>query len=286
MTINKIFRFILFLLLVAFYYSKGISLAASSNEELSTTARLYLGQLFSPDERKRVNAALKLSNYKSKIVVENLLSALIKERSEIVKRIIIRSLGQISSEEALPLILDLISNEAIGVRVEAMRTAVKYNSSLVVDAVIRQLKDESPLIRQNAVLCLGKAEPYDDRIVNELINALNDISASVRVAACQSLAEKKSNPAMEHLYRVLSEDRSNIVRKSAAIAIGNIPGDNAKDYLLIALRDKSPEVRINAAKSISLHGLNTGVVEAIEAIKSSNSQIRIIACDIIGLSGN
>lgn len=252
---------------------------------LSPAVQVLLGRLFSSNERERINAALKLANYRHPRVVEGLIVAIEKDSSEMVKRVVLRSLGQIGNFEALPVILSSISSDSRGIKVEAMRSAINFSTPSVSRAIIKQVDSPNPLIRQKAITYLGRIKPNNSGIVEIIIERLQDISEGVRVAACQVLAYKRVIRAVNQLSGILYEDKSEVVRRYAAEALGMINGIQAKDILKKALDDSSPLVRITVSRSLAIIGSKRGMVEAIEAIKSPDARIRVMACETLGIVG-
>ncbi|MFC2061867.1 HEAT repeat domain-containing protein [Elusimicrobiota bacterium] len=254
-------------------------------KELSPSAQILLGKLYSPGERDRIRAAAKLANYQHPDVIRGLISAVKNESSEMVKRVILRSLGQMEDKQALPVILTYINSSSQGIQIEALGAAVNFSSSSVKEAVLEKADSPNPIVRQKAVIYLGKLKQNNHAVYNKLIERLDDISEAVRVAACKVLGDKQLKKSVEKLSEILSQDRSEVVRKYAATALGKIKVKGAQTALKAALEDSSPEVRITAAKGLAIAGSKSGLGEAIEAIKSLDARVRVMACEVIGMVG-
>ena len=254
---------------------------------VSPAAQVLIAKLYSPDEKNRVNAALKLADYNNPQVVDALIASVTRDSDEMVKRVALRSLGYIGSETALPVILSAIKSESYGVKIEAMGAAVNFSSYAVVSAVAGQITSPNPLVRQKAAVCLSNLKnSHNVDIIGLLESLLSDISEGVRVAACQGLGRKKSGRAISSLSAVLFNDRSELVRRYAAEALGDIGDRKSEEFLKKALDDDSPSVRITAAKSLAVLGSTAGLNEAIEAINSQDAWTRVYSCEIIGTIGN
>ncbi|MFH1415237.1 MAG: HEAT repeat domain-containing protein [Elusimicrobiota bacterium] len=283
----KILRVIL---VVVFFYTATVFLQAAVEkkgfEPVSPSAQVLLGKLFSPVEKERVNAALRLGDYSHPNVVNALCTSAEKDLSEMVKRVALKSLGQIGDPVSLPLILKSISSESLSIKTEAMGAAVNFDSLQVRDAIIRESAAANPVIRQKAVAYLGRLKKNNNQVIDILIEKLLDISEGVRVSAAVVLGEKQILKAIPFLGGVLAEDKSEVVRRYAAEALGNIANPVSEEFLKKALADNSPFVRMTAAKSLSLNGSNAGLGEAIQGTKSTDARIRIIACEVLGISGS
>jgi HEAT repeat protein len=253
---------------------------------LSPSAQVLLGKIYSSNETERVNAALRLANYNHAQVVDTLIWAAENDKSDMVKRVALRSLGQIGDGKAVRVILDSISSDSLGVKVEAMGAAVHFSTPPVREALIVQADAPNPLVRQKAVTYLGNIKRNNQRVINVITGKLKDISEGVRVSALVALKNKKSAKTILYVLNVLKEDRSGLVREYASEVLGNMDSRNVVKGLKEALEDTDPVVRITSARSLARLGNKAGLNHAIEGIRSSDSKVRIISCEIIGMIGN
>lgn len=255
-------------------------------EELSPAVQVLLGKLFSLSDRDRINAALKLADYNHISVVSNLISVIKNDNNEMVRRVALRSLGYIGDYKAVEVLLESMSSDKIGIKIEAMSSSVNFSTRPITNVLIAKTQDINPIVRQSAVACLGKLSHNNDDIVNAIVKSLKDISEGVRVAACKVVGNKRIIKAVPFLHDILENDRSEVVREYAVQALGGIRGDRVEEILKNTLDDSSPIVRINAAKSLAMFGSKAGLGEAIQGMKSPDSRIRVIACNILGLVGD
>ncbi|MBN2406868.1 MAG: HEAT repeat domain-containing protein [Elusimicrobia bacterium] len=259
---------------------------SDDEQAISPAVQVLLGKLFVPDERERIGAAIKLADYHDQYVVEGLMTAAKNDSSDMVKRVVLRSLGHIGDIRALPVILSSIETGSVGVKIEAMQAAVNFSTSSVKNAIMIQADSPNPMVRQKAVAFLGRVQPNDNGIIKIIIEKLSDISEGVRVSACAVVGSKKTQQAIEPLSKIIREDGADIVRKHAAMALGDIGGKKAQEVLVEALSDTSPMVRITAAQELALNGSRAGLNEAMEGIKSPEAWIRVAACEVIGETGD
>lgn len=267
-------------------FTVGILISSTENEKVSPQARILMGRLYSSSEKERVNAALKLSNYRNESVIESLIHVINTDNSEMVKRVALRSLGRIGDYKAVPVLLEFIESDSISLKVEAMGASINFSTKPLTEALINGSRSKNPIVRQNAIIYLGSLKKNNNKVIDAIINALNDISEGVRVAACKSLEKKREKRAVKNIAKVLLNDKSEIVKEYAAQALGVMYGKGAEDALIIALRDASPLVRITSARSLARLNSKRGLNEAINGIKSVDARIRVMACEIIGLAGN
>ncbi|MFW6134072.1 MAG: HEAT repeat domain-containing protein [Elusimicrobiota bacterium] len=273
----------LFILLIANKNVKG----ENRQQELSSTARVLIGKLFSANSQERINAAIRLSDYSHPRVVEALISCIQSTSDKMLKIVGLRSLGKIGSKESLSVILQSMSSKHTKIKIEAMRAGVNFSTPTVKQAIIKEANSKNPLIRQKAVYYLGKLNGEDSEdLIDIFIEKLNDVNEGVRAAACEELGERKVKKAVPHLRDVLLSDRAEVVREFAAQALGKIESNDSKESLKKALGDSAPTVRIKAAKSLALLGSDAGLDEAVKGFNSLNPEVRIISCEIIGMVGD
>jgi hypothetical protein len=280
------FRRHLIVFILIFFLSGNFCRLLCDNEEITPAIQILLGKLFSPNQKERINAALKLADYNHKRVISSLINVSLGDKSEMVRRVAIRSLGRIGAPEAIPAIMESMASESNGIKIEAMGAAVNFSTPSVKNALIAKANSNNPIIRQNAVVFLGEIKNNNITVVNTIIDKFKDISEGVRVSACKVSGKKKIEKAVPALDEILKSDRSDIVREYAAKALGEINSPKVQEVLKRHLDDTSPAVRIIIAKSLALAGSRAGLSEAIEAIKSPAARIRVLACDVIGLAGN
>ncbi len=260
--------------------------ADDKNNSIEPAVQVLLGKLFSPVEKERINAALRLADYSHPQVVQNLIRITRNDKSEMVRRVALRTMGKIGNSEALPVIIEAIESDLMGVKIEALSAAAKFHDPAVAEIIIKKTDSKNPIIRQKAVLFLGGMDFSDDRISDVILNKLDDISEGVRVSATKVVGKKKLKYAMPALGNIIKKDRSEVVRQYAVQALCNMKDRDAKKILEDALEDSSPVVRITAAKGLALVKSKAGLGEAIDGIKSQDARIRIIACEVIGLVGD
>jgi HEAT repeat protein len=144
-----------------------------------------------------------------------------------------------------------------------------------VEELIRDLKDENPLVRWQAAEQLGRVK--DVRAIEPLIEALRDRDEGVRREATKSLGEIGSVRAVESLGWML-EDTDEFVRMNALWALENIGGDEAVNLIITALKNDNPLVRMNAAASLGRKGGSQAIGPLEEVAKGdAQSYVRFAA---------
>ena len=114
-----------------------------------------------------------------------------------------------------------------------------------IPSALQALKDKHFYVRRSAVQAIGNLKPTSDEVIQDLISALEDEDATVRLQTCHTLAELKAETAIQSLAKRLS-DEDKFVRRSASKSIADI-GGSAIDILMNALNSKDILLRQEAA---------------------------------------
>jgi HEAT repeat protein len=109
----------------------------------------------------------------------------------------------------------------------------------------------------------GAESDVDSRTIEELIDALRDRSADVRVEAATGLM--RHGPEAIHALAPLMTalvDSSAVVRANAAAALGRL-GPRAEEALIRTLGDPDPQMRRGAAIALRINGQAIGAISAL-----------------------
>ncbi len=109
-------------------------------------------------------------------------------------------------------------------------------------------KDQSPEMRRIAVMAAGQ---LNDATADEIVRkGLKDESVKVRMACCETLANRRDAEATRMLAETAGSTTDQDVRKAALAALGKHKGPVAVDALKIALEDRDPSTRSLAMGSL------------------------------------
>jgi hypothetical protein len=122
-----------------------------------------------------------------------------------------------------------------------------------INKIIKQLKDDDPAKREEAILALG--ELRDMRAVEDLIKVVSQDTTENRTYALKSLSEIGDHRAIETLIFCLMDNEENI-RLSAARGLGKFSSPQAISSLLISLR-KDPKISIKSRVALSLGSIGS-----------------------------
>ena len=113
---------------------------------------------FDPSEQIREEAALSLGFFTGQNIVEALLNSLKKDSSELVRMATIHSLGIISSKHSASILISVVQdmNEDAEIRAMAAESLAHVIDERVVEVLINALQEDSPLIRYSSAYALGQ----------------------------------------------------------------------------------------------------------------------------------
>jgi len=120
----------------------------------------------------------------------------------------------------------------------------------------------------------------DETVVPTLLDHLKSGDESMRCRAALALGVIGDQRVFEPLMTLLLKDKSEVVRSSAAKALGEFGDEWAVPGLVKALRDGEENVRWDAAKALGKIG-EAAVPALIEALKDRNWEVRHDASQIL-----
>ncbi|MEQ8186464.1 MAG: HEAT repeat domain-containing protein [Candidatus Eremiobacterota bacterium] len=128
-------------------------------------------------------------------------------------------------------------------RTEASNQIVQMNlqDGRLVEPLIEALNDWDWNVRREAALALGNQR--NKKAVTPLIRKLKDEQPPVRVSAIESLGKLGDMKVIHELIGVLKEDLDEGVRKQAVLSMGEIGNDIVIPDLIMALKDNGTGVR-------------------------------------------
>jgi len=142
----------------------------------------------------------------------------------------------------------------------------------VVEQLIQALKDENRYVREEAAMALG--EIGDKRAVEPLINALKDEDSDVRMEAAEALDQMGWKPGYvteKAYYLVAKKEWDEAVKL----------GEPAVEPLINALKDEASSVRWEAAGALGEIGDERAVEPLINALKDEDSDVRWKAAEAL-----
>jgi HEAT repeat protein len=146
--------------------------------------------------------------------------------------------------------------------------------------VLRQaLADDSSLVRQQAVLALGRLR--EPEAAADLLPLLDVGDPRLRFAAVRALGQVRNREAAEHLLPLLQESRQEL-RFAAVEALGQIRAPAAVRPLVEVLRDPDRNLRRAAAEGLGEIGDPQAVPSLLVALQDEHWSVRCAAAAALG----
>jgi len=176
----------------------------------------------------------------------------------------VRDAALAALKEAGPAAVDALiaglASEDLSQRFYAAKALGELGDARAIDPLAALLNDPNPFVRREAVTALGKTK--DRRAMPHLMKAVKDSDEQVRKLASDAMTEIKdayfaevpeetSDDArkVEALATALN-DASPVMRKQAALQLGEIKDDRAAELLVGALNDPDMWVSLQAGDSL------------------------------------
>ena len=179
---------------------------------------------------------------------------------EWVRWAVVDALGAIHSKKAVDSVVKELENESYIVRKKAVATLGNYKSRQTVEQLIEILNDssESKSIRARAAASLGKLR--DERAVDHLIKVLDTGIAEIQLHAVNALGSIKAANAVSLILALLDNLLTDqLVREACVNALGSIGDKRAEPVISKILRSESGDIFKGAIKAL-------GSLKTIEAI--------------------
>ncbi len=175
---------------------------------------------------------------------------LLKSIDPVVRMQEAQRLGNEIVMDAVPELIELLSDEYTGVRTNAIVALKRIGNPQSIDGLITVLNSDPAMgPRIMAAQALGKFR--DKRVQKALLKAVDSENENLRAAAVRSLGKVGDEKSVKKLIEIVKNDESESVRQAAVTALTEITelgyaGDNRKYIEKIvkkAKKDKSKKVK-------------------------------------------
>ncbi|MGD0491483.1 MAG: HEAT repeat domain-containing protein [Steroidobacteraceae bacterium] len=252
----------------------GISWALSSSRSYPPSALL---DALNKEDMPKPAILDAIAAQKNRFTVRELLNAAYQqdatERSGLFKII-----GEIADESSIDDLIARIEGKDPLARLHIIQVLSRFNRPDVYQAVQKQLKDNSKLIRSAALSALARMDgPVDIKLLTSM---LRDPEIEVQNKAVDVVVKANHPDTVKHLVEVLKDE--NEYARRAAVEVLNVVGNSKSvKYLLEVIADSDWWVRTRAADALGKIG-GPRVVDAVMAlIKDENQDIRRAAIEIL-----
>ncbi|ADZ08722.1 PBS lyase HEAT domain protein repeat-containing protein [Methanobacterium lacus] len=218
--------------------------------------------------------------------VDGLIRAL-KNEDYLIRKDAAISLKRLGDERTVGALIESLKYESwqdeftvlIAVRENSAEALGIIGDKIAVPALIETLLvDSDEEVRWKAAAALGRLK--DDRGVDALITALNDVSWAVRRNATIALGDIGNEKGYEPLLNSLTDSDWH-VRKYAAIALGKIGDERAIKPLVNTLKDTDSDVRWKSVMALGKIG-KPAVGELLKSFDTDDWQLRSQIAVVLG----
>jgi HEAT repeat protein len=239
--------------------------------------------LHDPDHAVRLAAVMALAEYRTPVLVDDLL-ALLGSGDESLDYAVIKSLGMMGAKGAEAVLVDHLKRGGVSRRLEygLLETLGKISASSASELICsRYLSSPDPDIRRLAVDTLGQLG--DTNSIQAVESALADSHWSVRVAVLHVLGKLGGVREMPLLLEAI-HDPDSMVRKHAILALGDIRSVASIPALVQQLADM--EMSRHAFIALLKFGRQALPWLHRHMLKNYTVDIRVRLIDLIGKIGD
>lgn len=167
---------------------------------------------------------------------------------------VIAEMGPLARHQSAK-VINRLDDETAAVRAKAAYAVGQIREPEGVQGLVDQLKDGSPMVREQAALALARLEGEGEEFVDKVFEHLLDPKPAVRAAVCMALGlmgDRGQYYAGVVAQRLQVHDEA-IVRVAALKTLGNmeVRGSAYSDVVQDSLRDADPAVRDAARECLN-----------------------------------
>lgn len=262
---------------------RRIAMKAAGIRDAAVAVPMLGAALHDPDVSVRVAAMMAIAEYRTPLLVEDIL-ALLGRGNEILDYAVIKALGLMGAKSAENSLVDFLHKGCSSRRIEyaLLDTLGKLSAASASELIrTRYLGSPDPDIRRLAVETLGQLG--DTNSIEAVESALTDSHWSVRVAALRVLGKLGGVKEIPLLLDAI-HDPDNMVRKHAILALGDIRSATAIPALVQQLADM--DMSRHAFISLLKFGRQSLPWLHRHMLKNYTIEIRMRLIDLIGKIGD
>jgi len=140
----------------------------------------------------------------------------------------------------MSLLQEILSDRDPDVRAQALRSLIKFRSSIVSPFLKKHLKDSDPKVRIVALRGMFQCQEKID--LNILLQFLSDESSLVRRKVATLLGWTQMESALPILME-MTRDQDSMVRRAALFSMATLYPDESESRLMEAMADSDPSLR-------------------------------------------
>jgi len=201
------------------------------------------------DERKPLRASLRAQG----AGIAPRLVAHLKHTDCFLRWEMVSLLGEFAhSDTAIDVLAFALGEDEVHARWRSFWAVSCFPSSVLLPTLLGALQAPDDTCAWRAALILSMLR--QSAAVPVLVGGLTSDDEWIRWEAISALKSIGPPNIENNIGALLHRDQPRSIRQEAALALGNLPGDTATDWLDKALRDRHPQVRWRAAMSLAKRG--------------------------------
>ena len=252
----------------------GIAWALSSSKNYSPG--MLLEALTNPDASKSALLEV-IGAQRSRFSVRELLAAAYSQEPN-EKAALFRIVGEMVDLNSVPDLISRIEGKDALARVHIINMLSRFNLPQVSEAIQKQLKDASKLIRQAALATLAKID--QPIAIEPVAKLLLDAEVDIQNKAVELLIRQRHPETVKYLLPALKNE-SEYARRAAVEVLNEVGDAKSVKSLLDAIKDDDWWVRSRAADALGKIGGPKVVDAVLQLIKDDDEDIRRAAIEIL-----
>jgi len=252
----------------------GIAWALSSSRNYPTSALL---DALNKEGMPKPAIIDVIAAQKARFTVRELLNAAYAQEAT-ERAALFKIIGDIADESSVDDLIARIEGKDPVARLHIIQVLSRFNAPKIQEAVQKQLKDNSKLIRSAALSALARMDgPFDMQLI---CGMLRDPEIEVQNKAVDLVVKANHPDTVKYLVEVLKDE--NEYARRAAVEVLNVVGTSKSvKYLLEVIADSDWWVRTRAADALGKIGGPKVVDAVLTLIKDENQDIRRAAIEIL-----
>jgi eukaryotic-like serine/threonine-protein kinase len=252
----------------------GIAWALSSSRSYPPSALL---DALTKEDMPKPAILDAIAAQKSRFTVRELLNAAYQQEST-ERSGLFKIIGEIADESSIDDLVARIEGKDPLARLHIIQVLSRFNRPDVQQAVQKQLKDNSKLIRSAALSALARMDgPVDIALITSM---LRDPEIEVQNKAVDVVVKANHPDTVKHLVEVL-KDENEYARRAAVEVLNAVGNSKSVKYLLEVIADSDWWVRTRAADALGKIGGPRVVDAVMTLVKDENQDIRRAAIEIL-----
>lgn len=220
-----------------------------------------------------------IESLKAERDIPGLIKALSFPKNALIRQQAAKALGEFKDQRSIEPLAAALKDNDPSTRCAAARALETFNLPHVVEALMAALQDENQQVRTVALDVLERMQIIDARLVNSLINSLEQKSFSIiAIREIRLLKQIGDSRAVDILTQLLTDSNMDI-RKAAAEALETLKPDSTDARRLeIAVATRNPQAILE---------LGTAAVQPlIKLLKDKNTESRDFIVAALGQLGD